>query len=65
MSSFKIKLTDDKDISGALTWAKSNCPSYITNDSTDISDFSLTSDYIYTFYFGSEKEALMFKMRWA
>jgi hypothetical protein len=64
MSSFKIYLNDNKDIDGALKWAKQYCPSYITNDATDVSDTSLTSDYIYTFYFGSEKEALMFKMRW-
>ena len=47
----------------ALTWAKKNCPSYITNDATTI---KLNVPYVtvINYYFGNEKDAIMFQLRW-
>jgi hypothetical protein len=46
----------------ALTWAKENCPSYITNigrpDNLDPNNSSIV------YYFGDEREALMFMLKW-
>lgn len=43
----------------ALMWAKKNCSSYITNNS------SLESDTYYIHYFFSEeKDAILFALRW-
>lgn len=42
-----------------LTWAKKNCPSYITNDAVQKGGV-----YYYRFYFGNEKDMTMFILRW-
>jgi len=42
-----------------LTWAKKNCPSYITNDAVQKSGV-----YYYRFYFGNEKDRAWFALRW-
>lgn len=39
-----------------LYWAKQNCPSYITNMSTDRGEIC--------YCFSNEKDALMFALRW-
>jgi len=41
----------------ALKWAKDNCPSYITNSSTPEGKI--------VYYFGQEKDAMIFTLRWA
>jgi hypothetical protein len=41
----------------ALAWAKQHCPSYITNGSYN----NATIDY----FFGNEKEAVMFLLKWS
>jgi hypothetical protein len=47
----------------ALDWAKQNCPSYITND------FHMChNDYDRSkidYFFGSEQDVVLFKLRWA
>ena len=43
-----------------LLWAKKNCPSYITNDAVQ-----KQGEYYYRFYFGNEKDQLMFLLRWS
>lgn len=52
----------------ALEWAKKHCPSYITNDvhtyiNTDGVELGDVDRIDY--YFGDEKEALMFRLRWS
>ena len=48
-----------------MEWAKKHCPSYIANDTTPIhEDFSDTYRYRVNYYFGNEKDALMFRLRW-
>lgn len=43
-----------------LEWAKQNCPSYITVDAI------LKNDrYYYRFFFGKEKDLLMFILKWS
>lgn len=42
-----------------LTWAKANCPSYITVDAVRKSD-----GYYYRFYFGDEQDIIFFKLKW-
>jgi hypothetical protein len=46
-----------------LTWAKENCPSYITNDvhkNTGKSGHGVQIDY----FFSDEKDATLFTLRW-
>lgn len=46
-----------------LTWAKENCPSYISNDLHH--DGYTTYDHTKIDYqFGDEKDALIFMLRW-
>jgi hypothetical protein len=48
-----------------LDWAKENCPSFITNDAVDCSDFdSSPADFCWTFDFDDEQDAAFFKLRW-
>ncbi len=53
----------------AVVWAKRNCPSYITNDTSRIIILDIVSMYPYrtvvNYYFGDEKDAVMFQLRWA
>ena len=44
----------------ALTWAKQNCPSYITNS-------AVLKDglYHYRFYFAQERDQVAFALRWS
>jgi hypothetical protein len=42
----------------ALEWAKKNCPSYITNSA------EFGGKIIY-YYFGTEEDAVMFKLKWS
>ena len=47
-----------------LEWAKEHCPSYITNDihTRGYNDYDVNRiDY----FFGNEKEALMFLLKWS
>lgn len=44
----------------ALTWAKRNCPSYITNDAILINGV-----YHYRFYFGRVQDQFVFALRWS
>jgi hypothetical protein len=44
----------------AWSWAKKNCPSYITNDA-----LKKEGKWYYRFYFGQEKDVIIFMLRWA
>jgi hypothetical protein len=43
-----------------LTWAKRNCPSYITNDAVQKGGV-----YYYRFYFANERDKILFTLRWS
>lgn len=42
-----------------LVWAKKHCKSYITNDAVQKNGI-----YYYRFYFGQEKDIMLFMLRW-
>jgi len=44
-----------------LSWAKTNCPSYITNDAVE----KYKDDWYYRFHFKEEKDYMMFMLRWS
>lgn len=53
-----------------LEWAKKHCPSYITNavhprDNGDKFDILVAGNYKIDYFFANEKDALMFRLRWA
>lgn len=48
-----------------LDWAKKNCPSYITNRAPERGHNDTYNNYKINYYFGDEKEALMFALRWS
>jgi len=51
----------------ALEWAKKHCSSYITNNAVGKKHNSFFSRNYYDieYVFGDEKDALMFRLRWA
>ena len=51
------------NIAKAIIWAKKHCPTYITNDGYLSDQFEVHIRY--RFYFGDEKEAMMFRLKWA
>jgi len=42
-----------------LTWAKRNCPGYITNDAVQKDGV-----YYYRFYFSNDRDQALFALRW-
>lgn len=52
----------------ALDWAKEHCPSYITNDAAHPGGNKPGGDYfspsVINYYFGSEKDAVIFALNW-
>jgi hypothetical protein len=44
-----------------LKFAKANCPSYITNDL----EVRGQNNWYYRFYFGDEKDYMLFVLRWS
>jgi hypothetical protein len=51
----------------ALEWAKTHCPSYITNTLSDDTKAGAhtqyTNSYI-NYYFGNKQDALIFTLKW-
>lgn len=45
-------------------WAISNCPGFIGVDVVDVSDTSLTDDYIACFTFSDSKDVSYFYLKW-
>jgi len=45
-------------------WALENCECYHGFKTIDVSDVSLTSDYVYEFHFTSQRDVLAFKLVW-
>jgi hypothetical protein len=52
--------TDYNRIDTMLTWAKTNCASYITGDAV-----RTPTDWQYQFKFGNESDLTMFVLRWS
>jgi hypothetical protein len=54
----------------ALAWAKEYCSSYITNKASNttrlkrVSSSGWVNDSSIVYYFGDEKDALLFALRW-
>lgn len=50
----------------ALDWAKENCPNYITNhvDPISFADHNILGTIWVRFYFGDDKDATLFALRW-
>jgi hypothetical protein len=63
----KIKVTLPHDpLWYALEWAVKNCPSYINEDHEIIIDhLGLEVITSVNYYFNDERDALVFKLRWA
>lgn len=57
----EIFIEDDHDGLEILRWAKEYCPSYITNCGT-YGEYDTAIRY--QFYFGSDKDALAFTLKW-
>ena len=54
----------------ALDWAKTHCPSYITNESVNTTRLKKVpggwvADSNIVYFFSDEKDALLFALRWA
>lgn len=47
-----------------LTWAKENCPSYISND-LHMDGYNTYDHKKIDYFFGNEKDAVWFSLRWA
>lgn len=45
-------------------WAIQNCKSFVYMEEQEVSDVSYEWDYIYAFYFGNEKDANWFELKW-
>ena len=48
----------------AADWARQQCPSFVDYDMQDVSDVSLTNDYITTYLFKDKKDAEWFTLKW-
>jgi hypothetical protein len=53
----------------ALTWAKKNCPSYITNKCSNTTRLKKVpggwvSDSNIDYFFGNKEDAILFKLTW-
>ena len=48
----------------ALAWAKQHCPSYITND-VHCNGYNTYDINKIDYFFGNEKDAMLFKLKWS
>ncbi len=48
----------------AAAWASRQCCSFIDYHVQDVSDVSLTNDFITAYHFRDPKDALMFELKW-
>lgn len=60
----RVTFFDIEDCDEREEWALIHCDTFISRTITDISDVSLTADVLYDFYFGDEKDAMWFKLKW-
>lgn len=50
--------------SASADWAKKQCSSFIGYNVQDVSDVSLTNDFIASYSFKDPKDAVWFEMKW-
>ena len=62
---YRVTFTDIDDVIEREEWAVKNCNTFAYRTITDISDVSMTTDTLYDFYFGDEKDAMWFKLYWS
>ena len=60
----EVLIADPEDANAVITWAVSNCKSYIDHQLVDVSDTSYTMDVILSVRFSDEKDAVMFSLKW-
>lgn len=67
--SYTVTLQHDRRVLEMLSWAKENCPSYITNTSRrkELATGNHISYYVYVidYHFSEERDATWFTLRWA
>lgn len=61
----RVTFYDLEDADSLIEWALDHCISFDSNVTTDISDISLCYDTAHDFYFGTESDAIWFKLRWS
>lgn len=49
----------------AANWATEHCPSYQSYETVDVSDFSVTNDVLAEYVFADERDATLFRLKWA
>ena len=59
-----VRFSDIDDVEDREEWALIHCNTFAYRTITDVSDVSLTTDTIYEFYFGDEKDAVWFRLYW-
>lgn len=45
-------------------WAMEHCPSYVTYETVDVSDFSLINDVLAEYMFANDRDATLFRLKW-
>jgi len=60
-----VTFADVENLDELEQWALSNCKTFAYRTITDVSDLSMTTDTVYDFVFGSEADAVWFKLRWS
>lgn len=48
----------------AAAWASRQCYSFVDYHVQDVSDVSLTNDFVTSYHFQDPKDALMFELKW-
>lgn len=59
-----IRFADISDSQAREKWAIDNCKTFIYRIITDVSDVSSSTDSVYEFHFGDEKDAMWFRLNW-
>lgn len=63
-TNIKCYLTDPEDPVLVARWAWKNCLSFITWYTGDVQDSSMFYDYVVCYEFGTESDAIWFKVVW-
>lgn len=60
----EVLIADPENVDDIITWAQTNCKSYVNHILVDVSDHSYTMDMVLAVRFNDEKDSLMFALRW-
>lgn len=61
---YQVIFSDIDNVDEREEWARQHCNTFAYRTITDVSDVSNTIDTVYEFYFGDEKDAMWFKLKW-